>query len=389
MISFASPWPAVAGADTAQVTVVSPGGLQRPLSLDALAGSENVHDQAFVVRSPSGEETRTVTGFSLAAVLEAAGADPYSFSYLEVLRPVGGSVLLSRHQALDPGAFPEGPPLVYATPNGTTFLRPASDSEDANGGDCFEVPQGVTVVLRKGSPLRVRAHASELRVRARQEVDFDATVEGAGAGEQLEYSWYFDDGGSATGASANHSFAKRGSYDVVVGVTTTGDDTGVSAVVTVEVGALSSGGPDRKGGGDNHNAAAPDSGAASGPSGSVGVGAGSSKPARGATAAADGTPAPPSHDPARPSKPERRKAQPTGERVSGLLLSGTGNGAGAAPEEQPTAPVAARTGTLREGDGGGGLPTGAWGILVSLGLLGTGVLIEAGGFASLAARFGR
>lgn len=58
-----------------------------------------------------------------------------------------------------------------------------------------------------------------------------------------------------------HRFAKRGSYDVVVGVTTPGDDAGASAVVTVQVGAPLAG-PDRKGGGTNEEADAPDHGAA-------------------------------------------------------------------------------------------------------------------------------
>ena len=129
-------------------------------------------DRAYALRSGEGESTETVTGFSLAAILDAAGADPYGFSYLEVQRPAGGAVLLSRHQALDPGAFAEGPPVVYATAAGTAFLRPSSGAGDLNATDSFEAPQGVTVVLRKGSPLRVRAQASTLRTRPGKPVDF-------------------------------------------------------------------------------------------------------------------------------------------------------------------------------------------------------------------------
>ncbi|MET0559220.1 MAG: PKD domain-containing protein [Solirubrobacterales bacterium] len=388
MASLAWPWPAVAGADAAQVTVVSPGGVQRPLSLEALAGSENVREQTYLVRSPSGEESRRLTGFSLAAVLDAAGADPFSFSHLEVQRPVGGSVLLSRHQALDPGAFAEGLPLVYATANGTGFLRPASDAGDANGGDCFEAPQGITIVLRKGSPLRVRASASKLRVRTGQRVEFSVAVDGAGAGEQLEYSWYFDDGDSATGPSASHSFAKRGSYDVVVGVTTEGDDAGASAVVAVQVGTPGEGGPDRRGGGDNRDAAAPDSGAArgaggpattAGPTESSGTGAAAPPPPKAPARSGDSASTP---------EGEGTPRRPAGDEVSGVVISESADA-----EAQPEAsaePAAARTGSLDESDGGdGGLPTAAWGILAGLGLLGTGALIEAGGVASLAARFGR
>ena len=89
-------------ADDAQVTVVAPGGEQQTLSLDALAGGEDVVEGTYAIRSAAGESTQTVTGFSLEAILGAAGTDPFGFSYLEAQRPAGGSVLLSRHQALDP-----------------------------------------------------------------------------------------------------------------------------------------------------------------------------------------------------------------------------------------------------------------------------------------------
>ena len=394
-LALGLPGPALASADSAQVTVVSPGGVQRPLSLAALTGSEDVSGRAYALRSAAGEESRAITGFSLAMLLDAAGADPFSFTYLEVQRPGGGSVVLSRHQALDAGAFPEGPPVVYATEAGTGFLRPAVDSADANGNDSFEAPQGVTVVLRKGSQLRVKATASTLRAKPGQKVEFSAEVERAGAGEQLDYSWYFDDGGSASGPSASHAFAKRGSYDVVVGITTAGDDAGTSAVVTVQVGAPVEGGPNRKGGGTNRAAAAPDSGAATGASG-----AGSSGPSSGSGAGTEASavtlppPVPvtaetapaPEEPPAPKPKPKPAPKEPAdlGEEVSGLLLSDSGAPKPPAPESSAAEPAAARTGTLSDGgSGGGGLGTAAWGLLATAGLLGAGALLEAGGFAGL------
>lgn len=411
--SFASPWPAVAGADSAQVTVVSPGGIQRALSLDALAGSEDVRDRGYLVRSAAGEETRTVSGFSLAAVLAAAGVDTFGFSYLEVQRPVGGSVLLSRHQALAAAAFPDGPPLAYATAGGTGFLRPASDDADANGGDCFDAPQGVTVVLRKGAPLRVRAAASVRRARPGERVDFEARVERAGAGEQLSYSWYFDDGVRGAGPRASHSFARPGSYDVVLGVTAPGDDTGASAVVTVRVGAAPAGGPERRGGGRNRAAGAPDHGAAGGPSGpaagsrrsgeedaGAGVPGAGGAAASGSAAAGVPPPRPAAAPPAtaapasaspqsqrpavRDASPAARDASP-GVRVSGLLLAEAGSAAQpAADEPGPAQPAAtARTGTRRGERARFGLPTVAWGLLASAGLLGAGALLEARGLAAL------
>ncbi len=253
--------PSTARADAAQVTVVSPGGASQTLALQALAGSEDVVERAYVLRGDEGETTVSVTGFSLSALIDAAGADPYSFSYLEVRRPAGGAVQLSREQALDAGAFADGPPVVHATAAGTAFLRPAAGADDRNAGDSFEAPQGISVVLRKGTALRARAEASTLKTQPGKVVRFEAIVERAGAGEALQFSWTFDDGHSGSGQNVQQKYAKPGSYDVVLGVTSSGDEAGTSAVVRIRVGEPA-GGPDRKGGGSNRAEDAPDHGVA-------------------------------------------------------------------------------------------------------------------------------
>jgi hypothetical protein len=360
--------PPAAAADVAQVRVVSPGGSEQTLSLDALAGSEDVVDRAYGLRSGDGEGTLAVSGFSLARILDAAGADPYGFSYLEVQRPAGGSVLLSRDQALDAGAFADGPPVVYATAAGTGFLRPNAGPEDLNASDSFEAPQGISVVLRKGTHLRVRAAASTRRTRPGQAIEFSAVVAGAGAGEQLAFSWYFDDGGTAAGPEASHGFAKRGSYDVVVGVTSDGNETGASAVVTIQVGAPL-GGPDRKGGGTDKNADAPDHGSAGGPPTGSSSGSGYVPPVTSAPA--------PTSTPATPAPAtKRRQAAATpapGELIEGELVSAETD-APAPPAQQ----AAARTGELGGDGGSGGVPGAVWGVLATLGLLGAGAAVEAG-----------
>ncbi len=358
-----------ARADDAQVTVVTAGGEQRTLSLAALAGSEDVAERSYTLRSASGESTLAVTGFSLAAILTAAEADLYGFSYLEVQRPAGGSVVLSRDQALDPAAFAEGPPVLYATAAGTGFIRPSGSPGDLNASDSFEAPQGITVVLRNGSPLQVGAEASPLRTRPGKPVRFEAVVDRAGAGEQLDFSWYFDDGGSASGATATHSFAKRGSYDVVVGVTTPGNRAGASAVVRIQVGAPLSG-PDRRGGGRDRDAAAPDHGAATGTRGAVPPGPGSA--GRGIGVASPDT------RPAAALSVRRSNTDTTvhkagaGEPVVGELVRAVG------PIEEGK-PVAARSGRLEAGGEGAGLPGAALGLLVTAGLLGAGALAESRG----------
>ena len=359
--------PAVdARADAAQVTVVSPGGAPKTLSLEALAGSEDVAG-SYVLRSGAGESSQVVSGFSLATLLDAAGADPFGFSYLEVQRPSGGAVLLSNDQALDGEGFADGPPAVYATATGTAFLRPSSGSGDLNASDSFEAPQGVTITLRKGSPLRVEVEASVLKTRPGKPVEFTAEAEGAEAGEAFTFSWDFDDGGSALGPSASHEFSRRGSYDVLVGVTTPGDDTGTSEVVTIQVGAPLAG-PDRRGGGKRLDREAPDHGAATG---SGGTGA----EARGTGTSADPGVSPLHGDAEQKRQPPARQVprDARSEQVSGELLSLTAP-AGPEPRAQPTGARAGRPDS--EDSGGFGLSGAALGLLIAGGLLGAGALTE-------------
>jgi hypothetical protein len=368
--ALAAPAVEAARADATQVTVIAPGGTQQTLALEALAGGEDVVERPYLLRTGTGESTQVVSGFSLAALLEAAGADPYSFSYLEVLRPAGGAVLLSSDQALEGGSFADGPPVVYATAAGTAFLRPSSGSGDLNASDSFEAPQGVTIALRKGSPLQVRAEASTLRTRPGEVVEFRAEAEGAEAGETFAYAWHFDDGGSATGPTATHSFARPGSYDVVVGVTTPGDSTGASAVVRIQVGPPPAG-PDRKGGGKRHDPAAPDHGAATTGDGAPEGPPPAPGPASASTAGSHGM-AEQRRQSRRP-RPRPRPPAPAGEVVTGRLLSTT-----VPPAPAPQAQPGARTGRP-DGDGNGGLGLSgtALGLVVTAGLMGAGALTEA------------
>lgn len=397
----------LAHADAPQVTIVTPGGVQQTLSLEALAGSEDIVGSTYALRSPEGTSDQEITGFSIGALLDAAGVDPYGFSYLEVQRPGGGAVQLSRHQALDPAAFPEGPPAVYPTGTATGFLRPAAGTEDDNAADSFQSPTGLTIVMRKGAALQVRVEATPRKTEVGKKVSFRAVVERAGSGEALTYSWYFDDGNSGAGETASHSFAKPGSYSVVVGVTAAGEDTGTSAVVRVQVGEAPVGGPDRQGGGTNKSRGAPDHGAAAGPSGPASSGdatsAGGGAPEPEAPAVVP-TPVPtprpeptmspePKPQKAKPKpekkpQPEKRKPAPktTGELVTGELLTGSVEAQPPA-STPPRAQAAARTGTPRlEGDGSGGVPGAALGLGAVAVLLGLGALAEAGRFVDLIPR---
>lgn len=381
-----------ARADAPQVTLVTPGGAQHALSLGALAGTEDVVNQTYPLRSETGETSTTVTGFSIAALLQVAAIDPYGFSYLEVQRPGGGSVQLSNAQALA-----EPAPVIYATSTGTGFLRPSSGSGDYNAADSFEAPQGLTIALRKGASLQVRLEATPRKTTVGKKVNFRAVVERAGSGEELTYHWYFDDGNSAEGEGVEHAYAKPGSYSVVVGVKAAGEETGTSAVVHIQVGEPAAGGPNRKGGGTDKAKGAPDHGSTEGASGeAIPVTPTEATPAGPTKAVVTPIPSPRGTSKSKRPKSKAAKApakktaerapEPTGEEVTGELLAGEVE---ARPEAaaQPKQ-VAARTGTPQAAGpgGGGGIPTAAWGISAVVALLAGGALVEAGAFTDLIPR---
>lgn len=346
-------------------------------------GDEDVVGADYVIRSAQGETTRTVTGFSLATMLEAAGVDLFSFNYVAIPRPTGGAVHLDNAQVRDPGAFPDGPPVVYPEGERVRFLRPSSGRGDENAGDGFAADGALRVEVRRGELIEVEARASTVRTKPGRPVSFTATVSRSQAGQALDYSWSFDDGNGGAGRRATHRFNEAGVYAVTVGVTTPTDETGGSDAVTVKVGKVRQGGPDRQGGGENRAADAPDSGRSEGPSGPAdgGDGAAGSVGVDGAGAGPRGLAPAPSRrsslargSRARP-RPGRRAASP---RVEGELLD-----AGASARSDEREPergedaVAARTGEPAN-DGGFTVPGAVLGVLATAALLGLGALRELG-----------
>ena len=232
------------------------------------------------------------------------------------------------------------------------------------------------------------ATASKRRVKVGEPVTFTATVDGAREGEQVTVRWYFDDGGGrVAGTEVTHRFRRRNTYDVLVSATTSGDDPGDDAIVTVQVGRARAG-PDRKGGGTNTDANAPDSGSGTA-TGSGSAGGGSSGAGDGdASAGADdggsaGAERRRRDGPRRRAAARRRAARRraaahrraeararrreqrdesveagASREVSGIELADLSALSSQAGRD---AVQAARTGRLREEDGeGGGIPPGVW-----------------------------
>jgi PKD domain len=399
---------------TDQVVVQPERANARTVSLTAL-GDPDVQGRDYTVDDGTGGRRVPITGHSLDRVLDAANVDPYRFGDVEV---TGGglSVIISRDEVTRPDAFPDGPPVFWMEQDGTSrFLRPGSDAGSSLqiGGD-----GPITVSLSRPSRLEVTATASKRRIKVGEPVSFTATVDGAREGEQVTVRWYFDDGGGrVAGTDVTHRFRRRNTYDVLVSATTSGDDPGDDAMVTVQVGRARAG-PDRKGGGTNTDANAPDSGSGTvtggaGGNGSAGGGSsaagdgdgsagaedgGSAGAEDGGPAGADGGGAEAARDDAAAARrraartraaARRRSEARAGRReepdesieagasrgVSGIELADLSALSSQAGRD---AVQAARTGRLREEDEeGGGIPPGVWWSLGTAALLGLGGWREA------------
>jgi PKD domain len=359
-----------------EVRLEPEGAAARTFALSGL-GEPDVRERSYTV----GGSRVTVTGWSLDRVLRAGRVDPYRFGSLEIAL-TDGSVPLSRDQATEPDSFPEGPPVFWVEDGQARFLRPAgsdgSAARLATGGP-------VTIGLSRQAELTVEASASSRRTKPGRPVTFTASVSGAGASE-ADVSWYFDDGHRGSGRRVTHRFRRPGTYDVIVGATTSPGDPGADASVTVQVGKPPAGGPERKGGGTSDEADAPDSGVATGDGGGAGSGsegAGSPSDDAGSGSGADGSARPEPERSAREraardrAAREGRSGQASRARsVSGIELASL---APLSSQAGRDALRAARRGTLDEevGEPGPGIPAGLWWGLGGVALLALGGWREA------------
>ena len=375
---------------TDQVVVQPEGANARTVSLTAL-GDPDVQGREY----ETGAGRAALTGWSLDRVLDAANVNPYRFGDVEIAA-AGTSVTLDRDEFLDPGAFPDGPPVFWMPDGMSRFLRPVS----ASGGPTQVGGGGpITVRLSRLSRLSVSAAASKTRLDPGERVTFTAAVEGAAQGEPVAISWYFDDRGDrVSGARVTHRFRKPGTYVVLVSATTADDDPGADDFVRVRVGPEPDG-PNRQGGGTNPDANAPDSGVGTGAAGPASGGAGDGSAGAGESGTGDSSLDADEAAAARRSAArrraqarrmaEKRRERPDEEReastdepdgseqVSGIELADLSALSSQAGRD---AVQAARTGRLREEDEeGGGIPPGVWWSLGTAALLGLGGWREARG----------
>lgn len=373
-------------ADAASVRIVDRHGDSSTVDLGEI-GNPDVNAIGYAVRSGSGTDTETVTGFSVRKVLDAAaegesGIDNFSFTYAEISRPSGGDVTLMADQVRDGVGFDDGPAVVYEKGSAAAFLRPSTGSGDLNASDVFSTSGTLEIRLRSGTPIAVTGTASKAKIEAGERVAFTATVSGAPSGTNPVISWSFGDGKSASGATVSHTFKRECTCNVVVSAKV--GDVGPSDVIPIQVGKPKEKGPDRQGGGEDRDE---DAGGgltdgSGGTEGGTGTGAGSG----GRETPGGGRDAPSDH------RSDRGRGENGGERVVGELLSGeTAGEAEAAAADEEAKAATARTGTPSD-ESGMSVPGGAIATLIVGALLAGGAAGESGRFAialgNLRRRFG-
>jgi PKD domain len=270
---LAGPAAGQAAADT-RVVLHLPTG-DRTLTDEDLRDVDVV-SQDYVLRSPDSEETETLTGLSISRALEKVGYAPGE-GFVHFERKDETWAMLSADDVGDPSPFQDGlKPLILLDSVRTHYFRPVRNGTDVNAPDNLQSDdnQPLEVWARAGAPLTVTATASRSDASKGDAVAFAATVSGQRDGESVTVRWRFDDGATAEGSSALHSFDADGVYGVVAVAEGDQDSGGASDVVRIRVGTPQGSGPGD--GAGTNTGPAPTTGPSQGPA----TGTGKSKSKR-------------------------------------------------------------------------------------------------------------
>jgi chitodextrinase len=191
-------------------------------------------------------------GLSINQVLVNSGFDPTKVTFTAVPRLDGTWATLSTPQLQKPvadGVFVDSLlPVVHSIGDGMEYVRPLTGPNDANNNDVFTPADASTpldVYVFTGPELTVKETASKRKVQPGTPVQFSATVTDNGTARpasSVDYSWTFGPDGTASTASPTHTFAKAGTYLVLLTVTGATDGAGGQATpVLITVGSPKAG----------------------------------------------------------------------------------------------------------------------------------------------------
>jgi hypothetical protein len=184
---------------------------------------------------------------SVSELLTLAGINPAGINHAEIMRLNGNWSTLDSADLVAPSTrFEDGrKPIFWVNGSETQYLRPLRGPSDTNGDDQIVASNGssLDMYVYSGPVLAVAATATPKRIAVKQSVTVTARVANPAAGDGvLTYTWNFQDGSTATGASVEHAYAVAGTWYPVVTVLGKGNDSGgASQPIPVTVGPVPTG----------------------------------------------------------------------------------------------------------------------------------------------------
>lgn len=172
----------------------------------------------YTIRDGPGDPGRqlSLTGLSIRGLLRLAGYNPGAVKFVQVVGGDGSVITVTAGEINSP---PSPPPIVSDDGTTTRFVK-------AGGQGVASVPgTPLEMTVEGGSLLSVRASATPSTVRVGQTVTFKASVRFAPGGASYTYTWDFNDGESATGATVTHRYKVSGNLLARVTVSGSGGST--------------------------------------------------------------------------------------------------------------------------------------------------------------------
>ncbi len=187
----------------------------------------------YTVRDGPGDPGKQVrlSGLSIRRLLGLAGYNAGAVRFVQVLGG-DGSVITVTAPEINGSTSP--PPIVSDDGATTRFAKAGGQSVSSVPGTPLEM------TVEGGSLLSIRASASPTTVKVGQTVTFRASIKFQPEGASYTYTWDFNDGQSATGASVTHKYTSSADFIPRVTVRGTGGSTAACSSVcegtaTVEV----------------------------------------------------------------------------------------------------------------------------------------------------------
>lgn len=279
------------------------------ISTDSLTGDIN---QTYRV----GSESVVVTGGVSVRQLLADTDTDFGYETIELARPDGSTLTMTRKQIADP----RNQPVFYTDSQGTTYFIGPKDSRGVVApSNRFAVGATVTLSQHSESELKVTISPSRKKIKPGGEITFRAKVTGYDPGETPTYKWWLEGKSQRfSGAGFTQKFpTKDGVYKFSVAVRIEGSAVSTTAVAKITVGDPKKADDEQNGNGNGD----PTGPGSSAPSVDGGPGYTPSYTPSTPVTPAPPTPVPPSTPPPTSEPPKLPDIATSGTTVEGNLLA--------------------------------------------------------------------